>query len=150
SKWQKSDWFRDRKIQDRDFLQDISLPDCVPDGPKCPGPFPFQRLIDRWRVTVEQSRQAPSPGNQAPQSIPLTYVTFFRDIANGLLRGAGNTKESVESWFRDRGLAEVAINRAFYVNESCPALYQEWLPHMFGRHFLIGWGVQHPVEVCEL
>lgn len=53
-------------------------------------------------------------------------------------------------WFRDRALAEIAINRSFHVNESCPALYTEWLPRMFGRPFLIGWGVQHPVEVCEV
>jgi hypothetical protein len=152
SKWQKDDWFRDHanfKDQDRSFLQEISLPDCIGDG-KCRGPYPFQLLIERWKFMVEQSRRTPSLSNQPQRSIPITYVDFFRDIAGAMIEGIDRTKTNVETWFQDRVLAEQAVNRAFHVNDACPALYTEWLPHMFGRYFLIGWGVQQPVEVCEL
>jgi uncharacterized protein DUF6765 len=149
SKWQKDDWFHNTaKFEDRSFLQEISLPDCVATGPKCPGPYPFERLIDRWKGLVQDSQRPPA--GIPPQSIPITYINLFSDIANAMIEGKENAEKNVETWFQDRALAEIAINRAFHVNESCPALYTEWLPHMFGRYFQIGWGVQHPVEVCEL
>jgi hypothetical protein len=53
SKWEKDTWFDQEKFNDRSFLQEISLPDCVVNGP-CPGPYPFQKLVANWKETYER------------------------------------------------------------------------------------------------
>jgi len=105
SKWEKDSWFDQEKFNDRSFLQEISLPDCVLNGP-CPGLYPFQKLIATWKETYERFRDwRPPVGIGAPLSPPVDVVQLLRDFAEGMIRQKENLQAQFETACKPRAIA---------------------------------------------
>ncbi|SEO24975.1 hypothetical protein SAMN02990966_01364 [Rhodospirillales bacterium URHD0017] len=142
SKWEKDAWFDRQGFADRSFLQETSLPDCMEQG-RCPGQYPFERLINSWRQYVELSFR-PQPGRDRPPA-PPGAVALFRDFAAGMWRRA--TDEVTQRI--EQGLAIVTLSRILRVNGTCPDVYAVLMPIMLGDGFAGGWGARMPREYCE-
>jgi hypothetical protein len=143
TKWEKDAWFQSQHIANRDFLQEISLPDCET-GSQCKGVYPFQRLIDDWKQLNRPNVIQP-PVGVTPVSIPVDITNLFRDFINGLVNQGGG----LPSRFIDRGLANAALWRAVHGVGACP-LFDKIAYSMLGSGFLDGSGARQPLELCEL
>jgi hypothetical protein len=143
SKWGKDKWFDEARFVNREFLQEISLPDCV-QGEDCKGPYPFEKLIRDWQQFVQKVIQQRAAGAQP--SLPPEFRDLLQDFVTGML----NEAKSELSRFVDEKLAMLTLSRALHIKGSCPEVYAKLMPDMLGSGFLKGWGARQPKEYCEL
>lgn len=154
SKWQKDSWFSARGFgpQERGFLQEISLPDCVLDA-QCLGPYPFQQLIEKWR-TIASLRSGFARftfgGRTLTVSvagdIPADIRQLFVDFVGGLVAGG----KSVKTDAIDTVLSRIALARALHISDACPNLVNE-LEDVQVTPDAVSSGLvaYQPLELCE-
>jgi hypothetical protein len=142
SKWEKDDWFRKQGFSDRElgFLQEISLPDCTADAPRCPGPYPFQHLLETWTLLVRLNSN-PTGRERAPSDVQQA----FRDFVTGLVTEGKNFKTDLI----DSTLSRIALTRALHVSNACPELVDQLLNTLLGPGIMSGWAAHQPIELCE-
>ena len=140
TKDQKDKWFRQERFTDpRAFLMATSLPDCEAGAKNCSS-YAFAELIPPWNQRVRKTPQA------LPKNVPAEIWEGFKKFFKASVDGAGATvKQTI-----DQGLAQIALQRALHVNDSCPALHETLFDSALGKGFLLGWGAQQPLQVCEL
>jgi hypothetical protein len=150
SKWEKHDWFRKRGFADQDlgFLQEISLPDCASDAPACPGPYPFQQLIQTWSEIVGRSPARPVGARLVTTSDPPPppdFTQLFVDFIDGLLTGGASTPNRL----LDHELSRIALQRALHLSDACPELVDRLQDTLLNPGFLAGLATHNPTELCE-
>ena len=117
----------------------MSLPDCERGAKGCL-PYPYERLIERWKAL----EAAPRPELQA---VPPAIQKLFADFLSGLIeQGADFLKGATI----ERSMAERALARNLHVDGACPELYATLNRYELGEGFLNGAGAQTPLALCEL
>jgi hypothetical protein len=145
SKRAKDAWFKKEKFfdgpRDREFLKDISLPDCEPNTP-C-DPNIFQILFDEWREAVRERWNEVTVKTVVFPNVPDAVFRLFEDFFGKLTRQE-NLSELI-----DVESVERAYSEALHVEGSCPQLYRNVAQFMVGRPFLDGRGAHQPESLCE-
>ena len=145
----KDAWFRKQGFTDRElgFLQEISLPDCVVDAPACPGPYPFQLMLDTWREIVNRSSARIIGGVLVPTTTapPPEFEQLFNDFVKGLLAGG----IMVKTGLIDLSLSRIALARSLHLSNACPQLVDQLQEVLLGPGVLAGWAARQPLELCE-
>jgi len=139
TKWAKDAWFRKENIDDRSFLQAISLPDCAPGDLTCT-PYPFEQLIESFKLVVDRDRKEQI---DAPPDILNLFRNFFSAVRQQFL-------STLQYELIDERLAELALAEALHVNTSCPKLLHTLFASIVGQAFVDGRGAHQPLAVCEL
>ncbi|MDA9415134.1 hypothetical protein XI04_18595 [Bradyrhizobium sp. CCBAU 11430] len=157
SKWEKHAWFLKQGFNESelDFLQEISLPDCRPDTTSCPGPYPFQRLIQKWADTVRASFrpsddlvQREPPGwklsIKRQLAIPIAYTRAFRELAAALAAQSTSVKNDLV----DHALSRVALAKLTRVRNGCPQVLDALGELMLSQDVMQGKLPPQPIEIC--
>lgn len=162
SKWEKHAWFLKQGFNESelDFLQEISLPDCRPDAVSCPGPYPFQRLIQKWTDIVRASfkpsddlvalRTGRDPSIlgfsvvRREEVIPTAYMRVFRELAAALVAQSSSVKNDLINHV----LSRVALARAVRIGEGCPQVLDSLRELMLGSDVMHGKLPPQPIEIC--
>lgn len=130
----KREWFMKEKFSSADFVNDTSLPECIP-AAQCK-PESIVSKVERWtRLRLGLAAD--------PESVPV-----LKQI-QGFIAAMQNSDIDITTLI-DATAAAAALRNTLNVTEDCPNLVPVYARLMLQDGFQNGFGARQPLAMCEL